>query len=341
MSSSPETPAPPPAPEAPDLGLQLLRTIHDALEVPAEWSLEAHRNFTWWPHHLAQHVWAEPPRMSNEIEVVRVHASTDLLRRVPGSDATMERLSALNRFATLSALVWERESAEIMLHAAAYAHARNVSWLLPLLKAAVVLQAAEAHAQVEELAAQFEAEPAESSHPTSGRRRDPDDVLDVLGNVYWRVGSDRSPFTEADFDATIQMDPRPWNEAHRDGLGFSAELTLPGPGGAGQPEVHATLQASAVTHHPRLGSGLTLRLALPHIQGRSAADEAAYLNLAEFREWTNSHLFGAWCKSGEDALSFVQFLPAAVYEAALLSRLAWNLAVRGRWAASYLEPGRR
>ena len=45
--------------------------------------------------------------------------------------------------------------------------------------------------------------------------------------------------------------------------------------------------------------------------------------------------------SGEDALSFVQFLPAAVYDAGLLSRLAWNLAVRGRWAASYLKPGAR
>ena len=338
MTPSPETPAPP---EAPDLGLQLLRRIHEALEVPGEWSLEAHRNFTWWAHHLAQHVWAEPPRTSNDIQVSRVHASTDLLRKVPDSEATVQRLSALNRFATLSALVWERESAEIMLHTAAYAHARNVSWLLPLLDAAVVLQAAEAHAQVEELAAHFEAEPAESSHPSSGRRRDPDDVLGVLGNVYGRVGSDRSPFTEADFEATVQMEPRPWIQARHHGLGFSAELTLPGPGGQGHPEVHATLQASAETQHPRLGSGLTLRLALPHVQGRSAAEEAAYLNLAEFREWTNSHIFGAWCKSGEDTLSFVQFLPAAAYEAGLLSRLAWNLAVRGRWAASYLKPGPR
>jgi hypothetical protein len=328
------------APENPDLGLHIIRKIHEALEVPGEWTLEAHRNFTWWAHHLAQHVWAEPPRMSNEIEVVRIHASTDLLRKVPDTEETVERLSAMNRFATLSALVWERESAEIVLHAAAYAHARNVAWLLPLLDAAVVLQAAEAHLQVEDLAAQFGAEPAETSHPSSGRRRDPDDVLDVLGNVYGRVGSDRSPFTEADFEATVQMEPRPWSEARREGLGFTAQLSLPGPEGAGEP-VNATLQASAETQHPRLGSGLTLRLSLPHVQGRTAAEEAAYLNLAEFREWTNSHLFGAWCKSGEDALSFVQFLPAAVYEAGLLSRLSWNLAVRARWAASFLKPAPR
>ena len=339
MTSSSDVPAA--EPEAPDLGLQILRKIHDALEVPAEWTLQAHRNFTWWAHHLAQHVWAEPPRMSNEIEVVRIHASTDLLRKVPDTEGTVERLSALNRFATLSALVWERESAEIVLHAAAYAHARNVAWLLPLLDAAVVLQAAEAHAQVEDLAAQFGAKPAETSHPSSGRRRDPDDLLDVLGNVYGRVGSDPSPFTEADFEATVQMDPRPWTEAHRDGLGFSAQLRLPGPGGAGHEETHATLHASADTQHPRLGTGMTLRLTLPHVLGQSAAEEAAYLNLAEFREWTNSHLFGAWCKSGEDALSFVQFVPAAVYEAGLLSRLSWNLAVRGRWAASFLRPAAR
>jgi hypothetical protein len=332
-------PDPPPPPEAPDLGLHILRKIHDALDVRSEWSLEAHRNFTWWPHHLAQHVWAEPPRMSNEIEVVRVHASTDLLRKVPDSEATLDRLSALNRFATLSALVWERESAEIMLHAAAYAHARNVGWVLPLLDAAVALQAAEAHAGAAELAAHFEAEPAETPHPSSGRRRDPDDVLYVIGNVYGRVGSERSPFTEADFEATVQMDPRPWTQAHHDGLRLTAELSLPARGGTGEAAVHATLQASAETTHPRLGSGLTLRLTLPHVLGKSAAEEAAYLNLAEFREWTNSHLFGAWCKSGEDTLSFVQFVPAAVYEAGLLSRLAWNLAVRGRWAASYLKPG--
>jgi hypothetical protein len=332
----PSSPEPPKAPEAPDLGLDLIRRIHDALEVPSEWSLEAHRNFTWWAHHLAQHVWAEPPRMSNDIEVARIHASTDLLRKVPDGPRTLERLSALNRFATLSALVWERESGEIILHTAAYAHARNVAWLLPLLNAAVVLQAAEAHAQVEELAAHFEAEPAETAHPSSGRRRDPDDILDVLGNVYGRVGGDKSPFTEADFEATVQMEPRPWTEARHDGLRFTAQLSLPG--GAGEPEVHAVLQASADTQHPRLGSGLLLRLELPHVQGASAAQEAADLNLAEFREWTNSHLFGAWCKGGEDSLAFVQFLPAAVYEAGLLSRLAWNLAVRGRWACSFLKP---
>lgn len=339
MTSSSDAPAA--VPETPDLGLQVLRKIHDALDVPSEWMLEAHRNFTWWPHHLAQHVWAEPPRTSNEIDVVRIHASTDLLRKVPDTDETGERLSALNRFATLSALVWERGSGEIVLHAAAYAHARNVAWLLPLLDAAVVLQAAEAHAQVEDLAAQFGGEPAESAHPSSGRRRDPDDILDVLGNVYGRVGNDKSPFTEADFEATVQMEPRPWTEAHREGLGFSAQLSLPGAGGAGQADTHATLQASADTQHPRLGSGMTLRLTLPHTPGTSAAEEAASLNLAEFREWTNSHLFGAWCKSGEDSLSFVQFIPAAVYEAGLLSRLSWNLAVRGRWAASFLKPAAR
>ena len=339
MTSSSDVPAA--VPETPDLGLHVLRKIHDALEVPGEWTLEAHRNFTWWPHRLAQHVWAEPPRMSNEIEVARLHVSTDLLRKVPDTESTVDRLSALNRFATLSALVWERESGEIVLHAAAYAHARNVAWLLPLLDAAVVLQAAEAHTQAEELAAQFGAEPAESAHPSSGRRRDPDDLLDAVGNLYGRVGSDPSPFTEADFEATVQMEPRPWTEAHRDGLGFSAQLSLPGPGGAGQAETHAILHASADTQHPRLGSGMTLRLTLPHVPGMSAAEEAAYLNLAEFREWTNSHLFGAWCKSGEDSLSFVQFIPAAVYEAGLLSRLSWNLAVRGHWAASFLKPGAR
>jgi hypothetical protein len=337
MGSSPEVP---PLAETPDLGQTVVRRIHDALEVPADWSLQAHRNFTWWAHRLAQHVWAEPPRTSNDIEVVRIHASTDLLRKVPDGERTMDRLSALNRFATLSALVWERESGEIVLHAAAYAHARNVSWLLPLLNAAVVLQVAEAHAQVEDLAAHFEAEPAETAHPSSGRRRDPDDILDVLGRVYGRVGSDRSPFTEADFEATIQMDPRPWSKAEQDGLGFTAELTLPG-SGPDEVETHAVVHASADTQHPRLGTGLALRLTLSPAPGKTAAEQAAALNLAEFREWTNSHLFGAWCKSGEDALSFVQFLPAAVYEAGLLSRLAWNLAVRGQWAASYLQhPGR-
>jgi hypothetical protein len=228
MTPSPETPA---APEAPDLGLQLIRSIHDALEIPGEWSLQAHRNFTWWPHHLAQHVWAEPPRMSNDIEVVRIHASTDLLRKVPDADATVERLSALNRFATLSALVWERESAEIMLHTAAYAHARNVSWLLPLLDAAVVLQAAEAHAQVEELAGHFAAEPAEIVAPVERAPARPRRRAGRPGQRLRPGGQRPLPFTQADFDATIQMDPRPWTEAHQDGLGFSAELTLPGPGG--------------------------------------------------------------------------------------------------------------
>lgn len=314
-----------------DPGPALIDQLYTTLEIEDEWSLRSSRAFTWWGDHLAQRVWAAPPR-EGDTSVVRVHAETAFLREVHDSPETAARLAALNRFATLSALAWKRESREVWLHAVAYVHHENVAWMRPLLAKVLALQVTQAHAEVDEACALLGGEIASSDHPGSGRRKAPDLRLEQLGAIYAREGSGESPFSEADFDALLGLEPRPWLTARREGRGLVAELPAGGDG-----EETATLVATADTTHPRFGSGLHLRVGPPVPAGAGMAGIAAQLNAAEAEEWTGTSFMGAWCSGHDDRLWFGVFVPATLYEPGVLARLLADAAARVRWTGAWLR----
>jgi hypothetical protein len=322
-----------PVPEPLDAGQELMRRLVGALQVPDHWSVHSSRSLTWWAHRLAQQVWVEPVSEIDGLPAVRVHAATDLLQGVAEGSATAERVSALNRFCSLSALVWDAPAGEVALHAAATIHPGNAAWLEPLFASTITLQVAEAHGQLEEWARHLEAQPAVSDHPTNGHRKEPDERLDVIETVFGKVGGSHSPFTGEDFLATLQMEGAPWTSASAMGVGFTADL--PFLDLADSAGTAATITASAEARHPILGYGALVRLALPMHQG--GAEMAARLNAAEAREATTAHMLGAWCKGQEGGVSFLTFLPAAAYEPGLLRLMALNAAERARWVKDYLS----
>jgi hypothetical protein len=60
-----------------DAGTQTVREVFEALQIDADWSTWSDRGFTWWPHRLAQRVWAEIPTENDGVSVMRVNAETD------------------------------------------------------------------------------------------------------------------------------------------------------------------------------------------------------------------------------------------------------------------------
>lgn len=329
-----------------DPGLKLLQFVAANLHIDEAWIVREPRRFTWWGHRLAQRVWAEPPRRSEGVDVCRVHAETDLLRNVPDRTDLVDRLAALNGFASLSALVWDPGQRRLTLRCGAYVHAQNIGWLRHLFLAAVGIQVADAHIKAQGLGAVLGGEPDTSPHPRTGRRRRADETLGVIDQVFAPRGRGPSPFTEADFKAALQLEPRPWVLATGNG-GLSAELPFLDDvpailGGRGT----ALLVATAAERHPQLGSGALLRLSLPTLPGADPADArqgaqlAVDLNRAEPQAWAVAHFLGAWTFQPTHGLTFVTFLPAAVYRPRLLDALLWSMAARAQWARSYLSAGR-
>jgi hypothetical protein len=180
-----------------DIGEEALDAVYDALQVDPEWGVREDRAFSWWGHRLRQRVWVDPPRESRGEVVVHLHAETDLLEGVEFGNESLLKVSALNELADLSALTLEAPSGRLSLQSNAYLHAGN-RWMVQEVKAAVALQAAHAHELAEVLPSSLGGRVAESAHPDTGLRGEPDNMLDV-GTAFRQQGSMPTPFVKGDF----------------------------------------------------------------------------------------------------------------------------------------------
>lgn len=180
-----------------DLGPEVVSALADALQVDADWTVREDRGFSWWGHRLRQRVWADPVRESHGEQIVHVHAKTDVLVDVEPSHVVLSELAQLNELADLSALILEPGLGRVSMQSNAYLHAGN-RWILHDLKSSVALQAAESAAVGDELQKRIGGRVAESGHPISGRRAEPDNMLEV-GAVFRRQGSRPTGFVRGDF----------------------------------------------------------------------------------------------------------------------------------------------
>ena len=104
-----------------DPGLAVVEHIFKEMKIDREWSTRQERGFTWWGKDFAQTVWAEPPFEDSGFRISRVHARTDVAAGFKGTPENLAKLFALNRFASLSALIVDgRESSEIRFAASMY-----------------------------------------------------------------------------------------------------------------------------------------------------------------------------------------------------------------------------
>ena len=159
---------------------EVLRYLTARMQIEAEWAVQEQTSFTWWAHTLAQRVWVAPPRDVMGVEVRTVHVETDLLADVPMTTSTWARLASINRFATLSAYVANKQDGTVRLHASVSLTRDN--WLLARAIAlhAMALQMADAFAEAAELANAFGGWVNATPHPGRGLRETPDEMVGVI-----------------------------------------------------------------------------------------------------------------------------------------------------------------
>jgi len=320
-----------------DVGLEVLDFVNTSMQIDDRWSVRGTRGFTWWANRLAQRVSAEPVRHSHGLEVARLSAETDLLRNVPSTRQTAERIAVLNHHASLSAFIWDPDAGSVRLRCSAGVHAETFGTVKNLFVAAVSLQVADAHIKVDGLAKLLGGEPDVSSHPRSGPRSDMDDMLNVTEQLYAREGQKPTPFTPSDFARAARLDPAPWREVSSDGAALNAVLRA-----ERYPAGTAALFATDTQRHPQLGFGFLMLLSIPTSFDKEVTLALCHhLNLAEAHAWEIPYFFGAWClgRDGDPSLAYVMFFPAAVCRPGLIEAMAVQMAARAAWARQQLDEG--
>lgn len=324
-----------------NLGREILDNIFEAMMIDAEWSTRDSNSFTWWGHRLAQRVTADAPRSDHGFEIVRVRAETDVLADVPHEPQLAQKLALLNSTATMNAYVWHPDRETVSLACSIYAHEENLRYSMHLAKAAVAMQAADAHLKAEGLTEFLGGRPDESQHPSSGQRHEPDDMLNAVA-MFARSGRGISLYGPdlAEINAMLAANGILATEGQ---FGMTAEFACiddnpAALGGTGT----ALFQLETMTPHPQVGSGALMTLKLPpRWPAATAAYIACDLNRAEAAEgaFVRAHLLGAWCVAPDDGrVTYAAFLPTQLHGYGLLMNIVVSIAMRSRWAGEFLGP---
>jgi len=310
-----------------EVGLTVVEHVFNEMKVDSEWSTVQEDGFTWWGKDFAQKVWAEPAIKDDGFWISRLHARTDIAAGFKATPENMARLSALNRFASLSALIPDgSDASEIRLAASMYVHRQTLPMVKRLFSIAVAMQAADAQIKGEVLAKALGARPAISGHPKSGRRPDPDDMLNVIAGMVAPLGERPSAWAGNEMrEAVDQLQRFPCVLATGDHSGLSAEFPFF--------EMTSLLTIRTNERHPQLGNGMLVRLSLPvGCPKEDWARVAIDLNARELRSLTRSPFLGSWC-AGDDAITFVSFYPNVAHQPGLLQNLVNYSMGRARWVA--------
>lgn len=317
-----------------DIGPQVVDEVRRQLQVDDEWAVVEPRLLTWWGHRLRQRVGADESVRLGGFAIVRVWAETDLLVDVPSAARTAEAIAVLNSVAALNAYVWRPEERRVSLRCATCIYSEVRGWMTRMFCSAVAMQVAEAEARVELLQKLIGGRVNTCSHPVSGVRRQPDDMLNVL-TTFTTPADSPSPF-HGDEMLSLLATLKHKTLANGDESGVTVEFPFPG---AIPPTV--LVRFFADVPNKTYGAGALLRMRLPSLPSGTltGAEIANILNVGEIGQMEAGYSFGAWCIDVESrkGAAYVTFLPAAAYMPGLLQSMAISFAAKARWAHLFLD----
>jgi hypothetical protein len=328
-----------------DIGLILLDDLIAGMQIDEEWSVRQARSIKWWGYDLAQTIWVDEPIEDPDISVAKIHAKTEIWK-IASDDPKIEKfIGWLNTQASLNGLIYEKERATLSLYCSVYIHRQNIAGTGTIFKAATAIQAADALIKgnlTSEWMHELPLERNSTEHPANGGRHYYDSMTDIIKDYFRPKGDKGSPFGEADFTALKNIDSNPSIMTNAGENGVTAEFPVMEHGPSSikfmvdddnySPGT-ALFQADNQEKHPQLGSGCLIKLTLPI--GENECEVANSLNLLEMSGNNQTHFFGSWCK-GPNGITYISFIPAAIYQPNLLSLIFHSYATKAQWATNIL-----
>jgi hypothetical protein len=174
---------------------------------------------------------------------------------------------------------------------------------------------------------------------TSGDRTEPDEMLLALEDLPGR--EEPSAWRGPHIEALAQMLSDRGVFSMGDEEGMTAEFPYGSSGGpAATGGTSNMLRVTTEELHPRLGSGLLMRLNLreaPTLNGHPLTP--LELNKLEWEGGgSDAHLLGSWCTNPDGGPPvFVSFFPSVLADPNALLNLVMSMGMRSRWAAELFD----
>lgn len=314
-----------------DLGQILIDTVYERMEVDAEWSVREPRGFTWWANRLKQRMWVEEPFDDDGMEIWRVHCRTDLIRGFEGTPKNLQMLDEIAMFSTLSGYARDPgDKARLQLASSMYFHEQTADWVAEMMAWVAPIQNFEAHTACDALANLDQGWSVdESSHPNSGERPQPDNMLDLVAMIVAPQGQEPSRFAGPEMLRVQNMlDGPPSLLTTGSAEGIGAEYPFPG--------LSMLMQAATKEANPRMGHGMLTTLKLPGNPEDTLPLTGVEFNELELRSLTRSHFLGSWCTGPGEVRTFVGFAPNCLFSPATIERLIMSNMMRAHWITQEL-----
>lgn len=329
-----------------DVGLQMVDKLFELLFIDEVWAVRRSRGFTWWSLGLAQHVEAGPMLVERGMPISRLRIWTEVINDVDPAADPARWLSLANGRQTLSALTWDPLQGTVAECCTAVIHEENLGWMSRLLSVAAVMQNTAAHSRARGLADLLRGKVAASSHPVSGQRSQPDDMLKAPEQLIATAGKESSrfvgPLTQG-LQATLR-EQLYLGSAAEDCMTCEVPFTGSTPAmaeiGLGlephMPSETCLVQIFSDIEHPDFGHGALVTMRVPKIfPEEQAAAVANRLNLFEATTAMPTHLLGAWCVDPtaevKTRIAFNAFLPNILAGKYLLDNMLLCQAVRSHY----------
>lgn len=208
------------------------------------------------------------------------------------------------------------------------------------------MQNASAHSRARALAEVLHGEAAVSSHPASGERPQPDDILGVPEQVIAATGKESSHFV-GPLTQGLEAFLKEWfflGSADSDGMTCEVPFTGSSPALAEvalgvaphRPPETCLVRIFSDVEHPDYGHGALLVMMLPvNFPEEQAATVANQLNLLEATTEIPTQLLGAWCldptSEPKTHIAFNAFLPNILAGSFLLENMILTQANRSQY----------
>ncbi|MFO7781639.1 MAG: hypothetical protein R6W94_08420 [Spirochaetia bacterium] len=298
---------------------------HDHLQVDDEWSIRTAHGFRWWADRHAQQVEVigEETAPDGVIAYV-ISVRTEVLR---GLELTERNLAAINAlimpFAAMAGPVYDEDAGTLTLASLVRVHEEIAGWMNPMIGVAAALQLAEARAAATDWARELGAEEAVSGPSEHGRRKTPDELVNVVPSVVIPSGRGPSLWKPAEFEEAVarHMQQPPSLMASAGGPGLTVEF----PYG----DMSSLCRMNADTRHPRYGNGLHVMQSfpLPGFGDTNGIRLALEMNAAELAYRPFGYGFGSYT-FGHGMLEFLGFFPNLVHKPGMLPNIYFSCAGR-------------
>jgi hypothetical protein len=211
----------------------------------------------------------------------------------------------------------------LCLAASAWVHTENAEWVTPLLAWVGMLQATEARGWAAVAAEHGVVPIATSSHPESGLRTHPDEMLRGVGELVVPAGAQPSPWVGDEMELALELVKQlPTVLATGGPEGLTAEFPFLGD--------TSLLRVLPDAEHPLMGTGLLVLLTVP-VDGVGMSD-ALDVGGYELLEVVRAPFLGSW-RPDEHGLTWAAFYPNAVFQEGLARNVVLGTAVRAKWVA--------